>query len=177
MFSLICVWIKVWINNREAGDLRRHRCHYDVIVMKDCQNLMKWHAYVLSYKFCTRWFVTLIFCCGYIIVINTLMLVIQCQTIGKNIYRSDVQVTLYCHFKCLSLLSQIKFHGSSGHSKCNCLQDQANFHRSRAWKIVLIFNNDHPPFVPVISVYFPFDIEINYWLTIRNGFLVARVFR
>ena len=33
MFSLICVWINGWENNREAGDLRRHRTHYDVIVM------------------------------------------------------------------------------------------------------------------------------------------------
>ena len=33
IFSLICVWINGWVNNREAGDLRRHRAHYDVIVM------------------------------------------------------------------------------------------------------------------------------------------------
>ena len=33
MFSLICVLINGWVNNREAGDLRRHRAHYDVIVM------------------------------------------------------------------------------------------------------------------------------------------------
>ena len=33
MFSLICVWINDWVNNREAGDLRRHRGHYDVTVM------------------------------------------------------------------------------------------------------------------------------------------------
>ena len=33
MFSLICVWINGWVNNREAGDLRRYRIHYDVIVM------------------------------------------------------------------------------------------------------------------------------------------------
>ena len=33
MFSLICVWINHWINNREAGDLRRYRAYYDVIVM------------------------------------------------------------------------------------------------------------------------------------------------
>ena len=32
MFSLICVWINGWVNNREAGDLRRHCAHYDVIV-------------------------------------------------------------------------------------------------------------------------------------------------
>ena len=33
MFALICVWINGWVNNREAGDLRRYRSHYDVIVM------------------------------------------------------------------------------------------------------------------------------------------------
>ena len=32
-FSLICVWINDWVNNREAGDLRRYHSHYDVIVM------------------------------------------------------------------------------------------------------------------------------------------------
>ena len=26
-------WINGWVNNRAAGDLRRHRCHNDVIVM------------------------------------------------------------------------------------------------------------------------------------------------
>ena len=31
-----------------------------------------------------------------------------------------------------------KFHGSAGHSKCNCLQGRAHFHRSWAWQIVLI---------------------------------------
>ena len=33
MFSFICVWLNGWVNNREAGDLRRHRAHYDVTVM------------------------------------------------------------------------------------------------------------------------------------------------
>ena len=33
MFSLICVWINGWVNNRDAGDLRRYRGHYDVNVM------------------------------------------------------------------------------------------------------------------------------------------------
>ena len=31
---MICVWINSWVNNPEAGDLRRYRGHYDVIVMK-----------------------------------------------------------------------------------------------------------------------------------------------
>ena len=33
VFSLICVWINGWVNNREAGDLRRYLVHYDVTVM------------------------------------------------------------------------------------------------------------------------------------------------
>ena len=33
VFSMICAWINGWVNNREAGDLRRHRAHYDVTVM------------------------------------------------------------------------------------------------------------------------------------------------
>ena len=33
MFSLICAWIKGWVSNGEAGDLRRHRAHYNVTVM------------------------------------------------------------------------------------------------------------------------------------------------
>ena len=37
-FSLIYAWINGWVNNREAGDLRRHRAHYDVFVM------INWHS-------------------------------------------------------------------------------------------------------------------------------------
>ena len=33
MFSVICVWINDWVNNREAGGLRRYHAHCDVIVM------------------------------------------------------------------------------------------------------------------------------------------------
>ena len=36
MFSLICVWINSWVNNREVGDLRRYRTHYDITVMNIC---------------------------------------------------------------------------------------------------------------------------------------------
>ena len=31
--SLIYAWINVWVNNREPGDLRRYRAHYDVTIM------------------------------------------------------------------------------------------------------------------------------------------------
>ena len=38
MFSLICAWINGSANNREAGDLRRHRGHHDVNVMMPKRN-------------------------------------------------------------------------------------------------------------------------------------------
>ena len=33
VFSLICAWTNGWVNNRYAGDLRRHRAHWCVTVM------------------------------------------------------------------------------------------------------------------------------------------------
>ena len=41
MFSLICTWINGWVNNRDAGDLRRHNAHYDVIVMGQLNALLQ----------------------------------------------------------------------------------------------------------------------------------------
>ena len=32
MFPFICAGMNAWVNNREAGDLKRHRTHYDVTV-------------------------------------------------------------------------------------------------------------------------------------------------
>ena len=39
MFSLICAWINGWINNGDAGDLRRHGAHYDVTVMMNAEGI------------------------------------------------------------------------------------------------------------------------------------------
>ena len=58
VFSLICAWINGWVNNREAGDLRRHRAHYDVIVMSimEFPILVRRHFYIEStpppWRFC-----------------------------------------------------------------------------------------------------------------------------
>ena len=49
-------WINSWVNNREAGDLRRHRAHYDVIVIHCCSvNLCNHHSprISLDHNFCT----------------------------------------------------------------------------------------------------------------------------
>ena len=45
MFSLICIWRNDWVNNREAGDLRRYRAHYGVILMCKITN-----KFIFSYK-------------------------------------------------------------------------------------------------------------------------------
>ena len=44
MLSLICAWIKGWVNNREAGDLRRYRVHYVVTVMKQYDIQWRWQS-------------------------------------------------------------------------------------------------------------------------------------
>ena len=45
MFSLIYAWLKGWVNNGEAGDLRRHRAHYDVIVMSGVKCILGYNIY------------------------------------------------------------------------------------------------------------------------------------
>ena len=45
IFSLICTWINGWVNNREAGDLRRHRAHHDVTVMINIINHSLWFRF------------------------------------------------------------------------------------------------------------------------------------
>ena len=51
IFSLICAWTNVWVNNRDAGDLRRHRAHYDVTVMYTVF-LREWNHSKLHHAIC-----------------------------------------------------------------------------------------------------------------------------
>ena len=39
------VWINGWLNSREAGDLRRHRTHYDVTVIPGEFNVGLWRIF------------------------------------------------------------------------------------------------------------------------------------
>ena len=55
MFPLICGWINGWVNNREAGDLRRQCSHYDVIVMRSWHEKGSRRVFALS-KSITHWF-------------------------------------------------------------------------------------------------------------------------
>ena len=70
MFSLICAWIKGWINNGEAGDLRRHRA-WSIYVWfthtLQCCFSGNGQPYSISQEICTR-FCCALLCCGYAIV-------------------------------------------------------------------------------------------------------------
>ena len=64
IFSLICAWINNLIYNREAGDLRCHHAHYDVIVMK-YHPQWQWQTQgsVIVLQVCLGWFVKVIKWC------------------------------------------------------------------------------------------------------------------
>ena len=54
MFSLICAWTNRWVNNREAGDLRRNQAHYDVsVIASDFQMSCNDFVGVVGYPCCT----------------------------------------------------------------------------------------------------------------------------
>ena len=42
MFSVICAWTNSWVNNQDAGNLRRHRPDYDAIVMSCSIAVLFW---------------------------------------------------------------------------------------------------------------------------------------
>ena len=60
MFCLICAWINGWINNREAGDLRRHGAHYDFTVIPYVATV-RWAVHPRNYAHASHF---LVFCCG-----------------------------------------------------------------------------------------------------------------
>ena len=57
MFCLIRAWINGWVNNREIGDLRPHRAHYDVIVMHKSAlaRVMAWCCQATSHYLSQCW--------------------------------------------------------------------------------------------------------------------------
>ena len=47
----LSVWVNGWANNREAGDLKRHSAHYDVIVVVSstvCHKHTTWCAHIAT---------------------------------------------------------------------------------------------------------------------------------
>ena len=59
MFPLFCVWTNDWVNNRDAGDLRRHRAYHNVTVMVLTLLLLSTETGELSW--CHLWHIRLLF--------------------------------------------------------------------------------------------------------------------
>ena len=64
MFSLICAWINGWVNNGEAGDLRRHQAHCDFIVMYFWSFVWPIHQRLVNstYKGWRKWSTVMLVC-------------------------------------------------------------------------------------------------------------------
>ena len=57
VFYLIWAWTNGSVNNRDAGDLRRHRDHYEVTVMRSHNNeptLVLWHLKLPKTRSCVQ---------------------------------------------------------------------------------------------------------------------------
>ena len=53
MFPFIFAWTNSWACNRETGDLRRHRSHYDATVMLSMVKVLRW-VYGEQWFICTN---------------------------------------------------------------------------------------------------------------------------
>ena len=51
MFSLTCVWINDWVNNREAHYLRGHCTHYDITAMETDLNALMLFLMLMVWKY------------------------------------------------------------------------------------------------------------------------------
>ena len=95
MFSLIYAWINDWVNNREAGDLRRQHGHYDVIVMYSIETVstssMIWYNTQNDYcEWTMIWYMwydviwyDMIYVCYAMIRHDTIFSLIYCIWIGQ----------------------------------------------------------------------------------------------
>ena len=91
MFSLIYACINVWANHRKAGDMRRHRIHYDVTVMTwNLQKKRYRHESLLSCMLKWAWF--------FFYYIRELVL--------NSLYLGDVNYTIYVRHNATRLKSK-----------------------------------------------------------------------
>ena len=114
MFSLICAWPNVWLNNQEAGDLRRHRAHHDgtvivvicskvhavifvlrIRIIETCPNWYKaqyWLSWLYVLKYCSanvtqKW--------GYAGYARMLLFIYMQNSLRKSIYHLACHMLVY----------------------------------------------------------------------------------
>ena len=130
MFSLICAWINGWVNNVKAGDLRRHRSHYNGTLM----SMLRWHTANIEYgRIHHRYYIYIyIYMYRYIYIYTSY----RATTIKQIMFRAVVKSTTrwYRHHWWVTLLTAItrvdaRFALSQRETS---LQSNAVFHRHGA---------------------------------------------
>ena len=160
MFSLICVWINGWVNNHEAGDLRRYRGHYDVSVMchfsaGDCGDryviLMSYQNTIIS-SVDIRW--------------ESYLHTWNCDTDEKYFFwawntsrrRFDVKMTLFlrCVFPGKQLLNYVFFH---------CRENKREYVKTTSgkWHNLCVFNKTSMASLDRYCIIYDPDKYLCYW--------------
>ena len=99
MFSLICVCINGWVNNLEAGDLRRYLAYFDVSVTDHTFLLQSNGVKRLSEQCVCLIFVSYLIICAlavYIPVIWWHMLCRKCKSMGNSIHTQTHTYVFAC---------------------------------------------------------------------------------
>ena len=119
MFSLLCTWINGWVNTSEAGDSRRYRVHYDVIIVI----LYEVYCTVYPKKYAHGfWFAVL--CCGYTLTdfpisIRLTSLALwqstDCPSAGKATLMNMDKYFMWIHYE------RLHNHNKAKHNKTVCI--------------------------------------------------------
>ena len=89
-FSLICAWTNGWANTPDAGDLRRHRARYDVIViLKVSHHLWQYIKYNIFLKYT--------YVHGFIALCFRLHVVSFISWCTRCAYPHSTRLTYFCH--------------------------------------------------------------------------------
>ena len=97
MVFFICTQINGWVNNGEAGDLRCHRAHYDVIVMQ-CWSLIASVPFTLKFPRKWSWYQH-----GRILLKYTYSKLLPCCP-GVSESNYDIYCTFSCNSTCTFLI-------------------------------------------------------------------------
>ena len=109
MFSLICVWINGWVNNRKAGDLRCYCAHYDVIVM-DCGDLLLPPIIIIIMQDCSQ-------------ALNTCKCLWSFTCGGVSNMLLVLSTTFHCHYNiwgCMCSTGPFQFRWLKGYIYSSC---------------------------------------------------------
>ena len=150
IYSFICTWINGSVNNREAGDLRHHRAHYDDVNVMSI--LLCSYVNIISYAICA-WLWLLCFfehvICIYFCIISSILIgfmwsLYPCSNSHFDHYNDVIMGTMASQITSLALVYLTIYSGA----------DQRNHQSSASLAFV---RGDSPHKWPLMRKMFPFD--------------------